>query len=98
MGETELQLKMNDIVGEVGVFGALTLVHHAFDRDVFGQHIHKTYPVIQEQLSYFSEHLQACCDMVDAPMDSDVYREFVKERFEKHGIRALHDHADCQEG
>jgi len=79
-GETDcstLLVQMRAIVGEVGVFGTLALLHDVFDRNP-GQY--ETYPVIQKELIRFDLELRINVTRADSLIDHEISEELFVER------------------
>lgn len=77
---------MNNVVGEVGVFGALALLHDYFGNNPAG---YETYPEIQAELVRFEAELMEVIKAVDDPVDREVSEEESGERFLKHEVMPL---------
>jgi len=81
-----IQESMEKLVGEVGIFGALSLLHDCFDRNPAQ---YETYPVVQRELKRFDSELRTSLSEVEDPIDHEVCEELSIKRFETHGIVPL---------
>ncbi len=83
-----LSSMIEKVVGEVGIFGTLALIHDRFDRNPSQ---YETYPVIQSELRRFDRELRLAVEAVDPVIDREVAEEAAAERRYTHGITELID-------
>ena len=76
------------VVGEVGIFGMLAVLHDYFDRN--GSR-YETYSVIQNELRRFDCELRIAVDAVDPVIDRELSEELAVERRDAHGITELNN-------
>ena len=89
-GSTPLDCFMANVVGEVGIFGTLAVLHDYFDRNLS---CYETYPVIQRELRRFDRELRVAVEAVDPVIDREVAEEAAAERRYQHQITELIDRA-----
>ena len=77
---------MQHVVGQVGVFGALALLHDCFDRN---SSRYETFPVIQREIRRFDKELREAVEAVDPEIDREVAEELAAERRYTHRITEL---------
>jgi len=79
---------IDKVVGEVGIFGTLALIHDRFNKNPAR---YETYPVIQRELRRFDRELRVAVEAVDPVIDREVAAEAAAERRYTHGITELID-------
>lgn len=79
---------IREVVGEVGIFGALAVLHDHFEHN---PSCYRTFPLIQKHLKKLDRELRAEMEAIEDPEDLKLTMESTAEGCREHGVIQLTD-------